>query len=74
MFEELPPALLQKYPQLEQIFAAIEEFKKTGSSQIRCINCSDIVEVKENKIEGILEANCPCGKSKYRMRWDPDKV
>lgn len=66
--------MLQKHPQLEQIFAAIEKFKKNCKLQIKCASCNNVIEVKEEKSEGILETICSCGKGKYRMRWGQSKV
>ena len=73
MNDELSAELKKKYPYLEQIFDAIKSYKKTGKNLIHCKNCSDTIQVHENEQEGFLEANCTCGKSKYRMRWDSTK-
>ena len=70
----LPKSILKKYPQFEEIFAAIEQFKKTREEKIICPSCKTTIVINENKEEGYLETNCKCGRNKFRMRWNPDKI
>lgn len=64
---------LIKYPQLGSIFSALEEFKKTGNTTIKCLECNTILSISKDVERGIIETNCACGKSKSRFRWDPKK-
>ena len=74
MKNRIPESILKKYPQLKNITEAIELFQETGNQKIKCDNCNSVIVVNEDNINGFLETNCLCGKSKYRMRWDPDKA
>lgn len=71
MAEKIPKHMLDKNPQLEQIFAAIEEFRESGNSTVLCPKCDGVVKVVEDRQIGYLETICDCGYCKYRMSWDP---
>ena len=71
MAGKIPKKMLEKTPQLEQIFAAIEEFRENGKSTVLCPKCDSAVTVVEDRKVGYLETTCQCGYCKYRMSWNP---
>ncbi len=73
MSNKLPESVLNRYPQLQNIFESIELFKKSGKQEVKCQSCGNTIEMRKNKKDESLETNCTCGKSKYRMRWDTNK-
>ena|GEM_PF-4562201 len=74
MNSKLPENVLSKYPRLKNTLEAIELYKKVGNQEIKCAECGGLIKINEDKSLGYLESNCACGKSKYRMKWGPDKT
>jgi hypothetical protein len=71
MDKNITDDLKSKYPQLEQIHAAIKEFKRDGKVTTRCQKCRNVISVVEVPEAGVLETSCPCGLCRYRMKWQP---
>ena len=61
------PALLNKYPQLEIVFEALEQFRNGEDVTVTCPKCGK-VDVNEVKVTGVIEVNCECGYLKYREK------
>ena len=70
MDSEIPAALLKEHPELEQIHAAIAEFRQTGVVTTRCPRCQQPIKVVE--VPGRLVASCQCGLCNYSVKFDID--
>lgn len=70
MDPEIPESLRKKHPELEQIHAAIAEYRQTGTVTTLCPRCRQPIKVVE--VPGRLVASCPCGLCKYSLKFDID--
>jgi hypothetical protein len=70
MDPEIPEALLKKHPELEQIHAAMAEYRQTGVVTTRCPRCQEPIKVVE--VPGRLVVSCPCGLCRYSLKFDID--
>ena len=74
MEEEFPKVVLEKHPEVVEVFEAIRLFKSGKEVTTRCRYCGELLTINELPDVGVLNVNCPCGKTSYRSKWDPKKV
>ncbi|VAW60604.1 hypothetical protein MNBD_GAMMA10-1653 [hydrothermal vent metagenome] len=74
MSDKIPNFILEKHPEMVQVFEAIKQYKKNGKITVKCIYCDKPLSIYADETLGFLNVNCQCGKSSYRSKWNPNKT
>jgi len=74
MIDKIPDSVLNKHPEMVQIFDAIKQFKADEKVTVACPSCNEPLSVYQDENLGFLNVNCPCGKCSYRSKWGPKEV
>jgi hypothetical protein len=74
MEEKIPKVVLEKHPEIIEVFEAIRSFKSGKEITTCCRYCGELLTISELAEVGVLNVSCPCGKTSYRSKWDPKKV
>jgi hypothetical protein len=74
MEEEIPKVVLEKHPEMVEVFEAIRLFKSGKKITTSCRYCDELLTVDELPNVGVLNVSCSCGKTSYRSKWDTKKV
>jgi hypothetical protein len=65
---EIPLALLKKYPELETVGVALTQRRLGQSVTAACIKCGQVLVVEEVEATGTLIVRCPDDHTFFRAR------
>ena len=74
MNDEIPKFVLEKRPEMVQVFEALKQFLEGKEITVECKSCENPLTIYQDDALGFLNVNCTCGKSNYRSKWDPKKA
>jgi hypothetical protein len=68
MNDEIPPAVLQKHPELVAVGQALEQLRQGQPITATCIKCGQVLTVETIATVGVLVIRCPDGHTSFRAK------